>query len=84
MSFTTIVILVFVIGILIAVARMLEENRFKKEYQLALNGYDKSIGLQAGRKYYSFKNKDGKLTLMDEQMIAHDVSAMKVVPDIHK
>ena len=77
MDFSTIIIIVFVIAILIAIGKKSEERRLKQEYHKALLGTDKVAALAAGRKYYSFLRKDGKLTIMDEQMITNDLSTMK-------
>lgn len=52
-------------------------NFLKKEYEIALEGFDKKIALDAGRKYYSALRKDTKLTIYDEQAITNDLMTMK-------
>lgn len=49
----------------------------KADYEAALKSDDKTKALELGRKYYSMKRTDKKLTIYDEQAITNDLSTMK-------
>jgi hypothetical protein len=44
-------------------------------YRQALASKNKAAALEAGRAYYAFKRKDGRLTIYDEQAITNDLTA---------
>lgn len=51
------------------------ENDLKKKYDAALRSGNRAAALKAGRAYYASK-RGGKLTTVDEQSIANDMSTM--------
>lgn len=48
----------------------------REEYQNALRGTDKKLALEAGRSYYAALRGKDVLTIMDEQAISNDLTAM--------
>ena len=81
LSFTnSIWILILVIGICIlgfwGIFDHFKLRLLKKNYKNALHGSDKSVALEAGKKYYAYKRHDGKPTIYDGIKIRTDITTI--------
>ena len=56
---------------------MKKQQKLLKEYEAAIKSGDKKLALQIGRMYYLSKSGKSKLTILDEQSIANDLSIIK-------
>ncbi|MCX6204765.1 MAG: hypothetical protein NTZ19_00750 [Bacteroidetes bacterium] len=81
LSFTTSIwVLILVMGICMfccwGIFDLYKLRLLKKNYENALHGSDKSIALEAGKKYYGYKRPDGKHTIYDGIKIRTDITSL--------
>lgn len=70
--------IIVIVGVIMFFNSQSNKNKSQElytAYRKALATKDKAASLEAGRAYYRFKRKDGRLSMYDEQAIANDLLA---------